>query len=119
VSVTGSSPRQAAAIAWDPVVTVDIDAFEAAIDAATSTSETDALACWEDALSLWRGTPFEEIGEWSPAESERVRLVELWRRAEEEQCAAALVTSPSPTVVAEAERLAHAEPLRERRWPCS
>ena len=97
-------------------VTVDVDAFEAAIDAATSTSEADAYARWAEALSLWRGTPFEEIGEWAPAESERVRLVELWHRAEEELCAAALAMSPSPTVVAEAERLAHVEPLRERRW---
>ena len=97
-------------------MTVDVDAFEAAIDAATSASEADTAARWEQALSLWRGTPFEEIGEWAPAESERVRLVELWHRAEEELCAVALATSPSPTVVAEAERLAHLEPLRERRW---
>ena len=97
-------------------VTIDVDAFEAAIEAATSSSEADAVTRWEEALSLWRGPPFEEIGEWPPAESERVRLVELWHRAEEELCAAALATSPSPTVVAEAERLAHGEPLRERRW---
>jgi predicted ATPase/DNA-binding SARP family transcriptional activator len=97
-------------------VTVDVDLFEAAIDAATSTSAAGAAARWQEALSLWRGIPFEEIGEWAPAESERVRLVELWHRAEEELCAAALATSPSPTVVAQAERLAHLEPLRERRW---
>ena len=97
-------------------VTVDVDAFEATIEAATSSSEADAVTRWEEALSWWRGTPFEEIGDWAPAESERVRLVELWHRAEEELCAAALATSPSPSVVAEAERLAHLEPLRERRW---
>ena len=97
-------------------VVVDIEAFEAAIDRATSSDDAAALADWDVALALWRGTPFGDLDDWAPAGIEQARLVELWHRAAEERCAAALVESPGADVVAEAERLVQAEPLRERRW---
>jgi predicted ATPase/DNA-binding SARP family transcriptional activator len=97
-------------------VVVDADTFEAAIGRATSTDAPEALAAWDHALSLWRGTPFDDLEDWPPATTERARMVELWYRAAEEHCAAALGESPGAEVVAEAERLAQAEPLRERRW---
>jgi DNA-binding SARP family transcriptional activator len=48
--------------------------------------------------------------------TERVRLTELSAIAREERCAAALAVGASDDVVAEAEALVQAEPLRERRW---
>ena len=97
-------------------VVVDVDAFEAAIDRAISSGDAAVLASWDVALSLWRGTPFGDLDDWAPAGIEQARLVELWNRAGEERCAAALIESPGADVVAEAERLVQAEPLRERRW---
>ena len=116
VSVPGSSARRAAAITSGRVSPSTSTPSKPRSTLPPRPARPTRAARWDEALSLWRGTPFEEIGEWAPAESERVRLVELWHRAEEELCAAALATSPSPTVVAEAERLAQLEPLRERRW---
>ena len=67
-------------------------------------------------MSSWRGVPFAEIEDWPPAVAERVRLTELSAIAREERCAAALAVGASGDVVAEAEALVQAEPLRERRW---
>ena len=71
---------------------------------------------WQEALAWWRGAPFDDLDDWAPAVAERARLMELWNRAVEERYAATLATSDPATVAAEAERLVHAEPLRERRW---
>jgi predicted ATPase/DNA-binding SARP family transcriptional activator len=97
-------------------IVVDADSFERAIDRASSSSAAEALGCWDLALSMWRGIPFGDLDDWAPAGIERTRLVELWNRAAEERCAAALAEAPGADVVAEASRLVQAEPLRERRW---
>ena len=96
-------------------VQVDVDAFESAIERAGA-ADDEAPTLWAEALSWWRGPPFVDLDDWAPAVAERARLTELWNRAVEECCAAGLVTSDPTTVIAEAERLVHAEPLRERRW---
>jgi DNA-binding SARP family transcriptional activator len=96
-------------------VQVDVDAFESAIERAGA-ADDEAPRLWAEALSWWRGPPFVDLDDWAPAVAERARLTELWNRAVEECCAACLATSDPTTVIAEAERLVHAEPLRERRW---
>ena len=84
--------------------------------ATASDDRRAALAAWDGTLALWGGIPYEELDDWPPAIAERARLIEMWRRALEERCAVALGVVSAADVVAEAEVLVQAEPLRERRW---
>jgi len=100
-------------------VAVDADAFAAALRDATTLDGADrltALETWDAALGYWHGTPFEELGDWTPAIIERARLVEVWHDAREQRCAIALTVGSAGDTVAEAEAMVLAEPLRERRW---
>ena len=98
-------------------VSLDVVAFTALFKAAgASDDRRAALAAWDETLALWRGIPFEELEDWPPAIAERARLTEMWQRALEERCAVALGVLSAADVVAEAEALVQAEPLRERRW---
>ncbi|GAA0396335.1 ATPase AAA [Acrocarpospora corrugata] len=67
----------------------------------------------DDALKLWRGTPYEEFADvsWLRPEIERLEQAQLTVR---EQRLAAL--EPAPDMVAELEGLARAHPLRESLW---
>ena len=87
-------------------VVLDVDEFEAAVDGDR----------WDDAMTSWRGNPFDDVADWGPAEGERARLVERWQQAAEERIATAVAATPGAGAVADAERLVQAEPLRERRW---
>ena len=101
------------------VVAVDADAFVASLRDATTLDGADGLAAleaWDAALGYWHGTPFDALGDWPPAVTERARLVELWHGAREQRCAVALTVGPAGDSVAEAEAMVLAEPLRERRW---
>ena len=101
----------------DPCLCVDVDVFESMARVARGSGEpATRLAAWDDVLASWRGVPFAEIEDWPPAVAERARLSELSAIAREERCAAALAVGASGDLVAEAEALVHAEPLRERRW---
>jgi len=98
-------------------VSLDVIAFAALFRAADASEDRRAvLAAWDETLALWRGIPFEDLGDWPPAVAERARLTEMWERGLEERCAVALGVVSAAEVVAEAERLVQAEPLRERRW---
>ena len=100
-------------------VAVDADAFVEALRDATTLDSADgltALEAWDAALDYWHGMPFDELGDWPPAITERARLVELWHDAREQRCAVALTVRPAGDIVAEAEAMVLAEPLRERRW---
>jgi DNA-binding SARP family transcriptional activator/tetratricopeptide (TPR) repeat protein len=100
-------------------VVVDADAFAKALRDAMALDGADGLAAldgWDAALGYWHGTPFDELGDWPPAMTERARLVELWHDAREQRCAVALTLRPAGDNVAEAEAMVLAEPLRERRW---
>ena len=70
----------------------------------------------ERASSLWTGAAYSDLGEWPPAVAEAERLSEIRRTAEEELQAVRLECGEHRAVVADAERLVRAEPLRERRW---
>ncbi|WP_310529380.1 BTAD domain-containing putative transcriptional regulator, partial [Nocardioides sp.] len=68
------------------------------------------------ALDLWRGRAFEEIESWDQAIVEASRLEELRLEAEELRVEACLRTGRHLAVLAEAEGMVRAAPMRERRW---
>jgi DNA-binding SARP family transcriptional activator/predicted ATPase len=68
-------------------------------------------------LALWRGRPFDEIGDWPPARAAGVRLGELHAHLQEVTIAEQLDVGIDPSgLVGVAEALVEAEPFRERRW---
>jgi len=68
------------------------------------------------ALSLWRGEAFADVESWPPAADEARRLGELRLEAEELRVDAQLRAGRHDEVLAEAQALVRAAPLRERRW---
>ncbi|RZU03375.1 DNA-binding SARP family transcriptional activator [Kribbella rubisoli] len=69
-----------------------------------------------DVLTLWRGTPFEEVAEWDTARIELARLTELRHVAEELYVESSLRSGGQKGVLAKAQALTAEAPLRERRW---
>jgi DNA-binding SARP family transcriptional activator len=69
-----------------------------------------------DGLALWRGRALVDLVEHPLGMGEAARLEELRQVAEEDLVEARLSLGEHRTVVAEAEALVAAEPLRERRW---
>ena len=70
----------------------------------------------DDALALWRGTPYLELEDAPFAVAERARLEELRVVALEDRAVAALELGQHATVAGELESLTTAYPLRERLW---
>ena len=68
------------------------------------------------ALGLWRGRAFEDVESWDLAAIEAGRLDELRLEAEELRVDASLRTGRHLDVLAVAESMVKAAPLRERRW---
>ena len=98
-------------------VAVDVDAFECAFQEASALDDpSTALKGWSAALAHWSGDPYPELVDWPRSAPERARLVELFHIAQEERCAAQIGVGVLPGTAAEIAGLAHAEPLRERRW---
>ena len=67
-------------------------------------------------LSLWRGRAFEDVEGWDRAIIEAGRLDELRLEAEELRVDACLRSGRHQEVLAAAESMVKASPLRERRW---
>ncbi len=70
----------------------------------------------DEALALWRGTPFADLEDAPAASAERFRLEELRLVALEDRAVAALALGRHATVAAELEALTATHPLRERLW---
>jgi WD40 repeat protein len=68
------------------------------------------------ALDLWRGRAFEDVESWDLAAIEAGRLDELRLETEELRVDASLRTGRHLDVLATAESMVRAAPLRERRW---
>ena len=81
-----------------------------------STDLAAALAQLDEALALWRGTPYLELGEAPSAVAERGRLEELRLVALEDRATLALALGDDATAAAELEALTAAYPLREQLW---
>ena len=101
-----------------PPEQIDLRRFERLVDLAARSVETDpamATRCVEEAVSLWRGRPFGDLGDWDQAAGtvswleERRRLLDVLR-------AEVLVTAHRfDDAVAAANVLVEEEPLDERR----
>ena len=79
-------------------------------------AETDAAAgadALEDALGLWRGVPFEDLGPQPVLQAESSRLEELRHVAIELLMQARLAAGQHIEVVAELDRLTREHPYRE------
>ena len=75
-----------------------------------------AVVAFDEALTLWRGAPFEDLAHWSPGQAAAVRLAEVRRAVEEERLAAALMCGRALELTGQAQLLVTQEPYRENRW---
>ncbi|WES65549.1 BTAD domain-containing putative transcriptional regulator [Microbacter sp. GSS18] len=75
-----------------------------------------AIDGYRRALDLWRGRPYDDIGEWPEAEAAASDLEHLRVQASEALLRARLDVGDADAVVPDAERLVRQEPLRESRW---
>jgi DNA-binding SARP family transcriptional activator len=82
----------------------------------TTEELTAVVGDLDDALALWRGTPYLELEDAPFAVAERARLEELRVVALEDRAVAALELGQHATVAGELEALTTAYPLRERLW---
>ncbi len=69
-----------------------------------------------EALALWRGVPFADLGDVPAVEAERARLEELRVLASEDRSALGILLGLHATVAAELDALTRQHPLRERAW---
>jgi DNA-binding SARP family transcriptional activator len=104
----------------DAGVEVDAATFERAATEAhrrlAARDLTGAAAQLEDALALWRGTPFAEFPDAEFAVHERTRLADLHATAVEDFAEVRLESGAAAAVTPELERLVAADPGRERAW---
>ncbi|HEY3558278.1 MAG TPA: BTAD domain-containing putative transcriptional regulator [Kribbella sp.] len=70
----------------------------------------------DDALGLWRGTPYSDLDDVPAAVAERGRLEDLRLVALEDRAVAQLALGRHATLAAELEALTAEHPLRERLW---
>ncbi len=98
-----------------PAASVDAVVFRELVDGARELDPAPALTQLEQALGLWRGTPFAELTN-ERFSMERAHLDERRRLAEEARCEALLCVGRVAEAALELDRLAREEPLRERRW---
>ncbi|MQY20946.1 AfsR/SARP family transcriptional regulator [Nocardia macrotermitis] len=79
-------------------------------------SSAVAVRDFEAAVELWRGAPWEELGDMPELTGARVRLGELYETALEELQAARLVLGETAAAIAALPHAIEAAPYRERRW---
>lgn len=70
----------------------------------------------DEALGLWRGVPYADLGDAPAAEAERARLEELRLLASENHAALGILLGLHATVAADLDSLTRQHPLRERAW---
>ncbi|MEU3455540.1 BTAD domain-containing putative transcriptional regulator [Micromonospora sp. NPDC006766] len=109
------APGYQLAIAADAV---DAYRFERLLDRARAATTGDgpaaALACYDEALHLWRGPALADVGEAEWALAEATRLEELRLGAMEDRLELLLESGRQAEAVADLEHLVVAHPLRER-----
>ena len=84
------------------------------MDSSSSDRPEVALGVFDEALGLWRGSPYGEFASEEFATAEVARLVELRARAIEERSAALLELGRPEEVIGELEAEIAVEPFRER-----
>ncbi|WP_246169116.1 AfsR/SARP family transcriptional regulator [Actinotalea subterranea] len=95
---------------------VDALRFERAVLDSPAHAPAARLTALDDALALWRGPAYAELGEHPWAESERARLSDLRLHAVELRAGALLVLGRAPQVAAEVAGHVAAHPWREEGW---
>lgn len=97
---------------------VDASRYKAAAkrgrDAIATGDTGQALACFDAALTLWRGVP--ELPDGQRGRSEKTRWVEGHAALVEDRADALLATGRAAEVVGDLEAAVADAPLRERRW---
>ncbi len=97
---------------------VDASRYKAAAkrgrDAIAAGDTNQALACFDEALTLWRGVP--ELPDGQRGRSEKTRWVEGHAALVEDRADALLATGRAAEVVGDLEAAVADAPLRERRW---
>ncbi|OBI40150.1 hypothetical protein A5707_10730 [Mycobacterium kyorinense] len=83
-------------------------------DAAAAGDNTQAVARFEEALTLWRGIP--ELPDSHRGVSEKTRWIESHAALVEDRADALLATGRAAEIVGELEAAVADAPLRERRW---
>ncbi len=83
-------------------------------DAAAVGDTSQAVARFEEALSLWRGIP--ELPDGQRGSSEKTRWLEAHAALVEDRADALLVTGRAAEIIGELEAAVADAPLRERRW---
>src|SRR5271154_857682 len=83
-------------------------------DAATTGDISQAVARFEEALALWRGTP--ELPDGRRGTSEKTRWIEGHAALVEDRADALLATARAAEIIGELEAAVAEAPLRERRW---
>lgn len=89
-------------------------ATKAGRDAAAAGDTGQAVVRFEEALSLWRGTP--ELPDSRRGVSERTRWIEGHAALVEDRADALLATGRAAEIIGELEAAVADAPLRERRW---
>lgn len=103
-----------------PVERVDAWHFEALIESASTFSDPAVVSAeLRRALSLWHGDAYAEFADHSWATAEIAHLMGLRAVAIERLCRALLAEGRPEEAVLQAERLLHADPLREEAWRLS
>ncbi len=83
-------------------------------EAAAAGDTSQAVTCFEEALSLWRGLP--ELPDSRRGTSEKTRWIEGHAALVEDRADALLATGRAAEIVGELESAVADAPLRERRW---
>ncbi len=83
-------------------------------DAAATGDTSQAVARFEEALALWRGTP--ELPDGRRGTSEKTRWIEGHAALVEDRADALLATARAAEIIGELEAAVAEAPLRERRW---
>ncbi|MGB9358960.1 MAG: BTAD domain-containing putative transcriptional regulator [Acidimicrobiia bacterium] len=98
---------------------VDASRFErlaARGSAQVATNPKEALVLLNEALSLWRGRPYEDLADAEALRPEITRLEQLHAAAIEARIAADLFTGSEAAAATELDDLARRHPLSERLW---
>lgn len=97
-------------------VDLDLSRFERLLDDAATAPPARALDLIDEALAMWRGPPFGDVGDVEAIRPVAARLEERWVTAREDRAAALLACGRSADAVAATEELVADHPLRERTW---
>ena len=101
-----------------PRAEVDASRYKSAArlgrDAAAAGDTGQAVACFEEALALWRGIP--ELPDGRRGTSEKTRWIEGHAALVEDRADALLATGRAAEIIGELEAAVADAPLRERRW---